>query len=92
MIFLVFIFFVLMVDLVSVGRKVQVISAKEAFIWSIMWIGIGIGFYLVANMVNKFRFLKPGVSLLLVFVGLKLLIHHKLKSWGFQPGFISSHL
>ena len=42
-------------------------------------------FFLVANMVTKFRFLKPGVALLLVFVGAKLLFHSKLKSWGFQP-------
>jgi tellurite resistance protein TerC len=42
-------------------------------------------FFLVANLVNKFRFLKPGVALLLVFVGAKLLLHSKLKSWGFQP-------
>jgi tellurite resistance protein TerC len=42
-------------------------------------------FFLVANLVNKFRFLKPGVALLLVFVGAKLLFHSKLKDWGFQP-------
>ncbi len=42
-------------------------------------------FFLVANLVNKFRFLKPGVALLLVFVGAKLLLHGKLKDWGFQP-------
>lgn len=42
-------------------------------------------FFLVANLVHKFRFLKHGVALLLVFVGLKLLLHTKLKSWGFQP-------
>jgi tellurite resistance protein TerC len=34
-------------------------------------------FFLVANLVNKFRFLKPGVGLLLVFVGIKLLFHGK---------------
>ncbi len=42
-------------------------------------------FFLVANMVNKFRFLKPGVAILLVFVGLKLVFHNNLKDWGFQP-------
>ena len=42
-------------------------------------------FFLVANLVHKFRYLKHGVALLLVFVGLKLLLHTKLKSWGFQP-------
>jgi tellurite resistance protein TerC len=42
-------------------------------------------FFLVANLVNKFRFLKPGVALLLMFVGVKLLLHGKLESLGYQP-------
>ncbi len=42
-------------------------------------------FFLVANLVNKFRFLKPGVAILLIFVGFKLLFSHQLKGWGFQP-------
>lgn len=42
-------------------------------------------FFLVANLVNKFRFLKAGVAILLIFVGLKLVFNHNLKSWGFQP-------
>ncbi|MBN2775539.1 MAG: TerC/Alx family metal homeostasis membrane protein [Prolixibacteraceae bacterium] len=42
-------------------------------------------FFLVANLVNKFRFLKAGVAVLLIFVGFKLLFHEKLKGWGFQP-------
>lgn len=42
-------------------------------------------FFLVANLVNKFRYLKTGVALLLIFVGFKLIFTHKLKSWGFQP-------
>ena len=42
-------------------------------------------FFLIANIVDKFRFLKPGVAILLIFVGLKLLFHSKLSSWGFQP-------
>jgi tellurite resistance protein TerC len=42
-------------------------------------------FFLVANMVHKFRFLKHGVALLLIFVGGKLLFHGQLKSWGFLP-------
>lgn len=44
-------------------------------------------FFLVADLVNRFRFLKTGVALLLAFVGLKLLFHSKLKEWGFQPEF-----
>lgn len=42
-------------------------------------------FFLIANLVNKFQFLKPGIAVLLIFVGIKLLFHSKLKSWGFQP-------
>lgn len=42
-------------------------------------------FFLLANMINKFRFLKPGVAILLIFVGFKLLFHTKLKLYGFQP-------
>jgi tellurite resistance protein TerC len=42
-------------------------------------------FFLIANLVNKFRFLKPGIAILLIFVGIKLLFHDQLKSWGFQP-------
>lgn len=42
-------------------------------------------FFLIANIVDKFRFLKPGVAILLIFVGFKLLFHSKLNSWGFQP-------
>ena len=42
-------------------------------------------FFLIAGLVNKFRFLKPGIAILLIFVGVKLLFHTKLKSWGFQP-------
>lgn len=42
-------------------------------------------FFLVANLVNRFRFLKHGVSLLLIFIGFKLVLHNNLKGWGFQP-------
>ncbi|MCG6190989.1 TerC/Alx family metal homeostasis membrane protein [Maribellus maritimus] len=42
-------------------------------------------FFLIANLVNKFRYLKPGIAVLLIFVGIKLLLHSKLRSWGFQP-------
>ena len=42
-------------------------------------------FFLVANHVYKFRFLKHGVAILMVFVGFKLLFNGQLKSWGFQP-------
>ena len=42
-------------------------------------------FFLVANLVNRFRFLKHGVSFLLIFIGFKLMLHNYLKEWGFQP-------
>jgi tellurite resistance protein TerC len=43
--FLVLILFVLMIDLLWVGRNVHVVSTKEALIWSAVWIGLGMGFY-----------------------------------------------
>ena len=47
LVFLAFIVLVLMIDLVFVGRKVHVISTKEALVWSIIWISLGISFYFV---------------------------------------------
>lgn len=65
----------------SVSRDPYIIFFSNIF--AIM--GLRSLFFLVANLVNKFRFLKAGVALLLVFVGIKLLLHSKLKSLGFQP-------
>jgi tellurite resistance protein TerC len=65
----------------SVSRDPYIIFFSNIF--AIM--GLRSLFFLVANLVDKFRFLKPGVALLLVFVGIKLLLHGKLKSLGFQP-------
>jgi tellurite resistance protein TerC len=65
----------------SVSRDPYIIFFSNIF--AIM--GLRSLFFLVANLVNKFRFLKAGVALLLVFVGIKLLLHSKLKMWGFQP-------
>lgn len=65
----------------SVSRDPYIIFFSNIF--AIM--GLRSLFFLVANLVNKFRFLKAGVALLLVFVGIKLLLHGKLKMWGFQP-------
>jgi len=65
----------------SVSRDPYIIFFSNIF----AILGLRSLFFLVANLVNKFRFLKPGVALLLVFVGAKLLLHGKLKSWGFQP-------
>lgn len=50
-------------------------------------IGLRSLFFLLANMVNKFRFLNVGVSVLLIFVGVKLLAH----SWLDEIGFKSSY-
>lgn len=47
-------------------------------------LGLRALFFLVANLVNKFRFLKHGISLLLAFIGLKLIFHDNIKEWGFQ--------
>jgi tellurite resistance protein TerC len=44
-------------------------------------------FFLVANLINKFRFLKSGVAFLLIFVGVKLLFSEKMDEWGFRPEF-----
>ena len=65
----------------SVSRDPYIIFFSNVF----AILGLRSLFFLVANMVNKFRFLKPGVAILLVFVGTKLLLHSKLKDWGFQP-------
>lgn len=50
-------------------------------------IGLRALFFLVANMVDKFRFLSYGVSILLIYVGLKLLFHSWLDDIGFKPAY-----
>lgn len=50
-------------------------------------IGLRSLFFLLANMVEKFRFLNVGVSVLLVFVGVKLLAHHWLTEIGFKSSY-----
>jgi tellurite resistance protein TerC len=50
-------------------------------------IGLRSLFFLLANMVNKFRFLNVGVSVLLMFVGVKLLAHHWLDEIGFKSSY-----
>lgn len=65
----------------SVSRDPYIIFFSNIF--AIM--GLRSLFFLVANLVNKFRFLKPGVAVLLMFVGVKLLLHGKLESFGYQP-------
>lgn len=50
-------------------------------------IGLRTLFFLLANMIDKFRFLNVGVSILLIFVGVKLLA----KDWLIDIGFKSSY-
>lgn len=50
-------------------------------------IGLRSLFFLIANMVDKFRYLTTGVSILLVFVGIKLLFHSWLYEIGFKPAY-----
>jgi len=50
-------------------------------------IGLRSLFFLLANMINKFRFLNVGVSVLLVFVGIKLLAHLWLEEIGFKSSY-----
>jgi tellurite resistance protein TerC len=50
-------------------------------------IGLRSLFFLLANMVDKFRFLNVGVSVLLVFVGLKLLAHDLLEKIDFKTSY-----
>jgi len=50
-------------------------------------IGLRSLFFLLSNLVNKFRFLNVGVSILLIFVGLKLLAHTWLDKIGFESSY-----
>lgn len=47
-------------------------------------IGLRSMFFMLAGIINKFRFLKVGLSVLLTFIGVKMLLHHQLEVWGFQ--------
>jgi tellurite resistance protein TerC len=48
-------------------------------------LGLRSMFFLLVKVVERFYLLKAGVSLLLVFVGLKLVTHHWLEHWGYKP-------
>jgi tellurite resistance protein TerC len=50
-------------------------------------IGLRSLFFLLANLVHKFRYLNVGVSVLLVFVGVKLLANPWLKEIGYKPSY-----
>lgn len=47
-------------------------------------IGLRSMFFLLAGIIDKFRFLKVGLSVLLTFIGLKMIFHHQLVDWGFE--------
>ncbi len=40
-------------------------------------------FFVVAHIISMFRFLKHGLSILLTFIGFKMLLHIQLTEWGF---------
>lgn len=46
-------------------------------------LGLRSMFFLLVNIIHKFHYLKTGLSILLVFIGLKMLAHHYLSAWGF---------
>jgi tellurite resistance protein TerC len=48
-------------------------------------IGLRSLFFLLANLRDKFRFLKTGIAVLLCFIGLKLLMEHWFTQAGFRP-------
>jgi tellurite resistance protein TerC len=41
-------------------------------------------FFLLVNIIHKFQYLKIGLSILLVFIGFKMLAHHYLVQVGFN--------
>lgn len=46
-------------------------------------LGLRSMFFLLVNIIHKFHYLKTGLSLLLVFIGAKMLLHSWLVDWGF---------
>lgn len=47
-------------------------------------LGLRSMFFLLVNVIHKFHYLKTGLSVLLVFIGVKMLGHHWLLLWGFK--------
>ncbi len=47
-------------------------------------IGLRSMFFLLSGIIDKFRFLKIGLAILLTFIGLKMLLHEYLDRWGFS--------
>jgi tellurite resistance protein TerC len=46
-------------------------------------LGLRSMFFLLVNIIHKFHYLKYGLAALLIFIGVKMLIHHYLELWGF---------
>ncbi len=46
-------------------------------------LGLRSMFFLLINVIHKFHYLKTGLSILLMFIGVKMLTHIWLKEWGF---------
>ncbi len=46
-------------------------------------LGLRSMFFLLVNVIHKFHYLKTGLAVLLVFIGVKMLAHHWLTEWGF---------
>lgn len=46
-------------------------------------LGLRSMFFLLAGIIDKFKYLKVGLAFLLVFIGIKMMAHHYLKEWGF---------
>ncbi|MCL7989398.1 TerC family protein [Sphingobacterium sp. lm-10] len=47
-------------------------------------LGLRSMFFLLVNIIHKFHYLKVGLAFLLVFIGVKMLLHDWLHSWGFE--------
>lgn len=77
-------------DLIFAVDSIPAIFAvtKDAYIvffsniFAIM--GLRSMFFLLVNIIHKFHYLKTGLSVLLTFIGLKMLAHDYLKVWGFK--------
>jgi tellurite resistance protein TerC len=46
-------------------------------------LGLRSMFFLLVNVIHKFHYLKLGLAVLLLFIGIKMLAHHWLSLWGF---------
>lgn len=47
-------------------------------------LGLRSMFFLLVNVIHKFHYLKYGLAVLLIFIGVKMLAHHYLEQWGFS--------